>query len=246
MDNSVLRELSLPFLSENTDAFLVRCKKNPAAALEWWLNEELRERSNKRFESRKKSARLGRFKTMSDFDWDWPSEFDQAALKHVLSKEFFTGMKNVLIVGPEGLGKTMIAKNIALAAIEHGFRSLFVSASAMVGDLNTHSEGHPRAVALRRYTSPHLLVIDEIGYVTYSRESAFNLFEVVTQRYEQSATVVTTNLAFKDWGQIFPDAHCVTSLVDRLFHHAIVLTITGKSYRLHEHKQSLQEGKKGE
>ena len=179
MDNTYFHELKLSFLSENIDAYLTRCKKNPTSALEWWLSEELRERHAKRLDARKKTARLGLFKTMSEFDWDWPSAFDQAALKHVLSAEFFKGMKNVLIVGPEGLGKTMLAKNIALSAIEHGHRALFVSASAMIGDLNSQKDGHHRMRALRRYTSPNLLVIDEIGYVTYSQESAFNLFEVV-------------------------------------------------------------------
>lgn len=238
MNENALKELKLPFLAENMEPFICRCQNAPDEAIQWWLNAELAERTNKRLQTRRKASRIGHVKPMTEFDWDWPSTLDKATLKHVFSPAFFKQMQNVLIVGPEGLGKTMIAKNIALTAIEHGYRSLCVSASMMVGDLCAQKDGHPREIALKRYTSPHLLVIDEIGYVTYSQDSAFNLFEVISRRYEQTATVVTTNLAFRDWSQIFPDAHCVTSLVDRLFHHAIVLNIAGKSYRLHEHKQA--------
>lgn len=241
-NEEILRDLKLPFLLENKEEFLKKMKKEPSKTLDWWLQNEVKDKNIKRLESRLKISRLGVFKKMREFDWDWPEELNKSKTLHITSKDFVKNMRNVLLLGPEGLGKTMIAKNIAYEAIQAGFRSLFVTASSLINDLNSYESGAFKEKTLKKYTTPHVLVIDEIGYVKYDQKSAFNLFEVVSRRYEKNPTVVTTNLAFKDWSKIFPDAGCVTSLVDRLFHHSILLQISGKSYRLHEHKKEQELG----
>ena len=135
MTTSILQELRLPFLEANMEAFVERCGQNPSQALDWWLQAEVTEKEMKRKNTRLKAAKVGRVKPMTDFDWDWPSELDQGSLKHVLSPEFYEQMKNVIIIGPEGLGKTMIAKNLVVNAIDQGYKAMFVTASALIGEI---------------------------------------------------------------------------------------------------------------
>jgi DNA replication protein DnaC len=128
----------------------------------------------------------------------------------------------------------MCAKNLAYQAALAGYSALFVETAAMLTDLE--GQDGPRAfnTRLTKYLRPKVLVLDEVGYLSYSAKSADILFQVISRRYENSATIVTTNKAFKDWGGIFPGAACVNAMIDRLTHHAEIIRVTGKSYRLHE------------
>ncbi len=174
---------------------------------------------------------------MADFDWKWPRQIARRSIEELLALDFITEPANAVLLGPNGTGKTMIAKNLAHQALLRGFTVRFTTASDMLHDLAAQNTDVSLARRLRRYTTPQLLVIDEVGYLSYDARYADLLFEVVTRRYEQRATVVSTNKVFAEWTDVFPNAACVVTLVDRLVHRAEIITIEGDSYRLKEAKE---------
>jgi len=145
---------------------------------------------------------------------------------------------HLLIEDLPGLGKTMLACNIAHEAVLKGYSALFVEASKMLLDLGAQDSARALERRLRHYARPDLLCIDEVGYLSYDARAADLLFEVVSRRYESKSIVITTNLAFSDWPDIFPNASCVTALIDRLTHHADISLIEGESYRLREAEET--------
>jgi DNA replication protein DnaC len=195
------------------------------------------ERSRRSLERRLRNARIGRFKPIADFDWGWPREVPRQQIEELLGLGFVDEPANAVLLGPNGTGKTMIAKNIAHQALLHGFTVRFTTASDMLHDLAAQNSDVSLARRLHRYTAPQLLVIDEVGYLSYDIRYADLLFEVVTRRYESRATVVSTNKVFAEWKDVFPNAACVVTLVDRLIHRAEIITIDGDSYRLKEAKE---------
>ncbi|MNT42393.1 transposase/IS protein [compost metagenome] len=144
---------------------------------------------------------------------------------------------NVVLVGQNGLGKTMIAQNLAYQALMAGHSARFVTASEMLNELAAQDGASALNRALRKYCSPNLLVIDEVGYLSYGNDYADLLYEVVTRRYQKRSTVLTTNRPFKEWPEVFPGAACVVTLVDRLIHRSEIVQLEGESYRLREAKE---------
>jgi DNA replication protein DnaC len=209
--------------------------------LERLIGIEAEERQHRGLERRMKNSRLGRFKPIADYDWAWPTQIDREAIERLLRLGFAEAGDNVLLVGGIGLGKTMIAKNIAHALLQSGRSVRFTTASAMLTELTNQDGSMALKRAFRRYTSPGVLMIDELGYLAYSSRHADVLFDVVNQRYELGRSIlVTTNRGFTEWGELFPNATCVVPLVDRLVHHCQVVHIEGESYRLKEAKERNQ------
>jgi DNA replication protein DnaC len=169
-----------------------------------------------------------------DFDWDWPKSCDRAAVDALITLDFLKETANVVFLGPNGVGKSMFAQNIAHQAVLDGHTVLFTSAGQLLGDLCGLDSDSALRRRLRRYARPQLLVIDEVGYLSYSNRHADMLFQLVSRRYQNKSTLITTNRAFKEWNEVFPNAACVVSLVDRLVHNAEIVAIEGESYRLKE------------
>jgi DNA replication protein DnaC len=207
-----------------------------------WLREVLaieeRERQKRGLERRARDAHVGAAKPMVDFDWAWPKKIDRDAIEELFSLTFVKTGHNTVLVGPNGVGKTMILKNVALHALSRGHTVRFATASDMLAELATQESAPALARRLRRFTVPHLLCIDEVGYLSYNSRYADLLFEVVTRRYDaRKPILLSTNKGFAEWSEVFPHAACVVTLVDRLIHRAEVIDIEADSYRLKEAKE---------
>jgi DNA replication protein DnaC len=207
-----------------------------------WLREVLaieeREKQKRSLERRLRNSRVGLFKPLADFDWSWPKKIDREAIDELFTLAFLKTGHNGVLVGPNGVGKTMILKNVAHHALVRGHTVCFATASDMLADLAAKDSSSALARRLRRYTTAQLLCVDEVGYLSYDNRYADLLFEVVTRRYEaQKPLLLSTNKAFSEWGEVFPHAACVVTLVDRLIHRADVIEIEADSYRLKEAKE---------
>lgn len=205
------------------------------------LDAEEQERTRRSHEYRISKATLGAFKPMVDFDWQHPTTIDRLHVQELLNLSFIAECTNVILVGPNGVGKSMIAKNIAHQAVIRGHSVRFVAASDMLNDLASY-DGSALRLRLKRYTSPKVLAIDELGYLRYDNRFADLFFEVVRQRYENRGPIVlTTNKGFSEWNQVFESAACLVTLIDRLCHHSEIVQIAGDSYRLKEARKKSEQ-----
>jgi len=209
-----------------------------------WLTWELAERKQRSLERRLSSAKLGRFKALTEFDWQWPSKIDQVAVQRLMQLDFISEASNIIILGSNGVGKSTIAQNLGYKAVMQGHTVIFTTAANMLNDLAAQDGDNALRRRLSYYAKPKLLLIDEVGYLSYSNRHADLLFEIINRRYEKNATIVTTNKAFSEWNEVFPNAACVVSLIDRLVHHSEVLAIEGESYRMKEAQEQATNRRK--
>jgi DNA replication protein DnaC len=205
------------------------------------LDHEEQERARRSLERRLNAARIGRFKPLSDFDWAWPDRCDRAAIEALMSLDFLEDAGNVVLLGQNGTGKTTLAQNLAHQALVAGHTVLFTTAGHLLGDLSAIDSDAILRRRLRHYARPDLLVVDEVGYLSYSNRHADLMFELVSRRHLTRSTIITTNRPFAEWREVFPNAACVVSLIDRLVHNAEVIAIEGKSYRLKEAQERAEQ-----
>lgn len=205
--------------------------------IEQLITWEEEERSRRSLERRLSAARIGRFNSLAKFDWKWPSKCDREAIEDFMNLKFIEDSSNIIVCGPNGVGKTTIAQNIAHQAVIRGFTVLFTTAGSMLNELASQDGDNALRRRIKHYAQPQLLIIDEVGYLSYSNRHADLLFEVISRRYREKSTLVTTNKPFTEWGEIFPNASCVVSLIDRLVHHSEIVSIEAESYRLKEAKE---------
>jgi DNA replication protein DnaC len=240
-----LKKLRLIYLVEHLDDFLTSHHKNssPFAILKSLTEAEIDFRKKRSLERLLRASKVTRLKPMSDFDWNWPRKIDRPLIENLLRLNFIEEKSNVIIIGAEGVGKSMIAKNLAHLAAANGKSSLFTSASAVTSDLAMAQGAGVLQSRLKRYIKLDLLVIDELGYLSFDSKGADLLFEVISKRHEERSTIITTNLAFNQWNTIFPGATCIRALIDRVTHRAEITTIDADSYRLKESKQFQQRKK---
>jgi DNA replication protein DnaC len=236
-----LRALGLLVTAESLDDLVATATKKrwgPQQIIEHIVDVEEKDRARRGLERRRARSRLERFKSIGDFDWDWPKKIDRSLVESAIRLDFIESARNVVLVAPQGLGKTMIAQNIAHQAIVAGHGVLFISAAQLLLDLGGQESARALDRRLRYYAKIGLLVIDEVGFLAFDNRNADLLFQVISRRYEKKSLVLTTNLAFRDWPTIFPNATCATALIDRIVHHADVIAIEGDSYRAREADQS--------
>src|SRR3990167_3857188 len=206
------------------------------------LEEEERQlRSSAR---RIRDAKIGQFRPLAEFDWTWPKRIDRELVEELFTFNFLSQTTNVVFMAPNGLGKTMLAQNLAYQALLAGHDAKFVKASKLLDELSACDGAHARKRCLRKYCGVDLLLIDEVGYMRYGDHHADLLYEVISERYQNRSTIVTTNKPFKECGEVFPNAACVVTLVDQLMHKAEIVVIEGDSYRQKEAKERAEAREK--
>ena len=186
-------------------------------------------------ERRLRQARFPYVKDLDQFQFSHPKKIDRMKVQHLFKLHFIKDCANVILVGGCGLGKTHLAIALGYHACVSGLRVLFTTAIDMINTLAGAQADHRLDAELTRYTKPHVLVIDELGYLPIDKFGADLLFQVISARYERGSIVLTTNRVFKEWAGIFNDDATLTSAVlDRLLHHHEIVVVEGDSYRMRQ------------
>jgi len=228
-----LKTLGLFYTAQNLDAFLTQHKRaDPLALLTALAKAEETERKRRSLERRNRSCRVARFTPMADFDWAWPKTIPRQPIEAALTLDFIDAAQNIVLIGPAGVGKTMIAKNLVHTAVIKGHAALFITAAELLNDLAKRDTAAALERRLKFYChSIALLCIDEVGYISYESRGADLLFQIISRRHERKSLVLTSNLAFSDWHTVFPNAACTVAMIDRLVEHASIIEIHGNSWR---------------
>jgi DNA replication protein DnaC len=194
---------------------------------------EATERSERALESRIKRARLPKLKTLAEYDFNFPKRIPKQKILRVFDCDFIEKHGNVVFIGNQGTGKTHLLTALGYVACQKGISSRFTRVIDMINDLTQAQLSGTLGKALKAYTQPSLLLLDELGYLPVDKRGADLLFQVVAARYESGSIVLTTNRVFKDWGAILDmDNTLATALIDRLMHHGEAIVIQGTSYRM--------------
>jgi DNA replication protein DnaC len=230
----VLRALSLEHAASLLDVATSKAiarNDSPTSLLDYLMREQLRSDSEKRAQVALKRSAIFPLTTLDTYDFDYPKSIDRDLVMRAAELAFIDDKTNCVFVGPSGVGKTHLANAIGQLACVRGYRVRFVLASDLVNDLvagQARNTLHRRILA---WTSPDLLLVDELGYLSFDARGADLLYQVFNRRYQRASTVVTTNLAFKDWGKLFHSTAAASAIADRLVHKGLLIRIQGKSRR---------------
>jgi DNA replication protein DnaC len=240
--NEHLDYLKLTCVKENCQPLAVESAANHWSHLDYLgrlLQGEVAARQQRTIARRIKAARFPVIKTLEGFRWDWPKKINRLQIQDLFRLSFIEEKANVIFLGLVGLGKTHLATALGYAACQHGYSVLFANAIDVINTLSAAQTKGTLKSELKRYLSPTLLLLDEIGYLPIDQRGADLLFQVISQRYERGSIVLTSNKAFKQWATIFNGDSTITSAVlDRLLHHAETVLIEGSSYRMKDRIES--------
>lgn len=238
-------ELSLNWMTENLEdelADAARNQKSPEKLLERLLAGELEAKKTRSVAARLRKSRIPVIKTLDQFNFSWPTKINADLVRYLFRLKFLENSVNVVLIGGVGMGKTHLASALAYEACQYSKSVLFTSTLKMVQTLVAASIDGSLKRELRRYTAPNLLVLDELGYLPVDRQGANMLFQVISARYEQASTIITTNRVYNEWAPCFNDDHTVTAAVlDRVCHHVETVIIEGKSYRQKKAIEALEK-----
>ena len=197
------------------------------------IEGEAQAREDRSIQRRIGLARLPVLKTLDQFQWSWPTKINRPQVQNLFRLRFIEEKGNVIFIANVGLGKSHLSIDLAHTACLCGYPVLFTTAVDIINSLSAAQAQGSLKRELRKYLQPRLLVVDELGYLPIDKHGADLLFQVISERYERGALVITTNKAYKHWAEIFNhDSTLTSALLDRLLHHAETVIIEGKSYRM--------------
>lgn len=196
------------------------------------LDAEVEGRNLRAAQRRIQAARLPVTKTLESFDFSFQPSISERLVRELADLSFVQTATNVIFLGPPGVGKTHLCIALAVKALAAGHSALFTTLSQLAEALETASYPSLVRQRLRRYSTPSVLIIDEVGYTRLTPEQSHHFFELVTARYEHGSILLTSNTSFSEWGNLLGNEVLATALLDRLLHHAEVLSVTGRSYRM--------------
>jgi DNA replication protein DnaC len=215
----------------------MRKKQSPSLVLERLLAHEVAATQERRLRTRARTSHMPLGKTLENFDFDFQPSIDRQLVSELSTLRFIEEKRNVILVGPPGVGKSHLAIALGIRAVKAGYRVHFTSARDLVDTLRKADEqGRLDRAQRNDFVGPPLLIIDELGYLKLDQASATWIFHVITKRYERGSIILTSNRGFADWADIFNEAVVATAIVDRLLHNAVVLNIRGKSYRMRSYQ----------
>jgi DNA replication protein DnaC len=241
---TALKQLRLSGLAQTLEVRLQEAaghSLNHAEFLELILQDELLVRSERLIQRRVKAAGFRERKTLEDFDWAFNPAIKKKQLYDLATGRFIREARDVLWLGPPGVGKSHLVQALGYQAIKLGFVVLYRSVFDVVRDF-LHDEAFTgQDKVLAKYLKPELLIIDDMGMKQLPKRSGEYLFEIIMRRYETRATMMTSNRPLEDWGKLLGDVPSATAILDRFLHHAEIITITGKSYRLRNQAATREE-----
>jgi DNA replication protein DnaC len=230
-----LRKLDMLYLESRLQA-LLEAKDFPERSFKEQLNllltEEVSFRQERAIKMRIKLARFPVPKTIDSFDFSFQPELDKEGVLSLLNLSFVRDKSNIILIGPSGVGKTHLSIALGFAACQGGYTAYFTTFQQMMENLRKADEQHRLQRKLKTYSKPHVLIIDELGYLPMDREDANLFFQLVSSRYEKGPVILTSNKSYIDWGEMFPDEGIAAAILDRLLHYSQTIKIKGDSYRL--------------
>lgn len=241
-----LKALKLATMVRGLESSLRQARETGINYDEFLLNlttEELQARFENRLKRRIREARFPLIKPLESFDLSAAPDLDIRLFRELAGGEFIKERRNVIFLGRSGTGKTHMATAVGIEACKQNYRTRFITCYGLVNELLEAREERELQRLLQRYTRYDLLILDELGYIPFSKEGAELLFQVLAERHERGSVMITTNLGFADWTQVFDDAVMTAALLDRLTHRAHIINCSWESYRL---KQSLRQQGKAE
>jgi DNA replication protein DnaC len=230
----VLQALGLQHAADNLDAVLGKAitrNDSPSSLLDHLMREQLRVHTEDRAKAALKRAAIFPLTTLDTYDFKHPKQVDKALVLKAASLDFVRDKANLVFVGPSGVGKTHLSNAIGQLACLRGMRVRFVTAADLVNDLVASQARNTLAKRIHAWTTPDLLIVDELGYLGFDARGADLLYQVINRRYQRASTVITTNLPFKDWGKLFHNQAAASAIADRLVHKGIIIKIAGASFR---------------